>query len=68
MSILPAILSTNSLPETLDLSATQIDCATALALANTLANNNTLAELILCDNENITIHGWSAFLRALCRP
>jgi len=80
-AVLPAVLAnTNSSLEKLDLSNTLIDDVTAVALADALVSNDTLTELILdnneditiqrssADDEDITLRGLSAFLRALCNP
>ena len=67
-AVLPAALSTNTALESLNLTATEINDATAVALANVLASNNNLTCLNLSCNNHITKLGWSALLRALCNP
>ena len=62
----PPWRSVNPLLEKLHLCEAQIDDATAIALENALVGNNTLTELFLAHNNDITDQGWSAFLRALC--
>ena len=69
-AVLPAVLRrNNSTLERLTLSSTQMDDVAAVAIANALSGNHTLRDIILRGNgDNIAIHGWSAFSRALCNP
>ena len=58
----------NSSLEKLDLDGNSVNDRTMVSLANSLANNNKLKELLLINNSHtwVTADGWGALLHVLC--